>query len=312
MEKSISTLWPLHLKINIMENFVGLLYNSGTTQEGLAYKNGFGSTYQVSGGNPGDINAGITITGLTDIISETEGFIFWMKFECTRLSNGSNGDWRTYFFYSKPVPLFQNSPSSFTVNMDFDNQIQFGFGIFPHITQYIRFNNTTTLINTGLTYNILIYKEASKNFTDISAFTTYANNYKFVYPGFSTYSYQNFAIDIPKFLSDGANNSRFNMRLFNMGMSRTTMTPAQFDLFAQKMHLYDNYWHLFENETDTPNINKSQLIFYTPFYNKQGNKTELYPKSNTKFGIILENTNRLTLGKNNRWRRPYPPYDPYI
>ena len=110
-----------------MENFVGLLYNSGTTQEGLAYKNGFGSTYQVSGGNPGDINAGITITGLTDTISETEGFIFWMKFECTKLSNVVNGDFRTYFFISKPVT---NSPSSFTVNMDYDNVIQTKFDLF--------------------------------------------------------------------------------------------------------------------------------------------------------------------------------------
>jgi hypothetical protein len=300
-----------------MENFVGLLYNSGTTQEGLAYKNGFGSTYQVSGGNPGDINAGITITGLTDTISETDGFIFWMKFECTKLSNLTLGDWRTCFFMSKPVPIFTYSPSSFTVNMDYDNQIQFGFGnaIPQYVTQYIKLNNTSTIIETGLTYNILIYKERSKNFTNASAFTTYVNNYKYVYPAFSTYSYPNFAIDLPQIFCDGSSNSsnsRFNMRLYNMGMSRTTMTPAEFDLFAQKMHVYDNYWHLFEGETDTPNINKSQLIFYAPLYSKQGDKTELYPKSDTKFGITFANTNTLTLGKNNRWKKPYPPYEPYI
>jgi hypothetical protein len=295
-----------------MENFVGLLYNSGTTQEGLAYKNGFGSTYQVSGGNPGDINAGITITGLTDTISETEGFIFWMKFECTKLSSNVNGDFRTYFFISKPVT---NSPSSFTVNMDFDNVIQIGFGNSGLGNQYVPLTSTSTYttIETGLTYNILVYKNPNKNFTDISAFTTYANYYKYVYPGFSSYSYPNFAIDLPQILSlDTSTNSRFNMRLFNMGMSRTTMTPAQFDLFAQKMQLYDNYWHLFEGETDTPNINKSQLIFYSAFYDKQGNRIQLYPKSDTKFGITLANTNTITLGKNNRWRRPYPPYEPYI
>jgi hypothetical protein len=297
-----------------MENFIGLLYNSGTTQEGLAYKNGFGSVYQVSGGNPGDINAGITITGLTDTISETEGFIFWMKFECTRLSNPGLGDWRTYFFNSKPAPLFVASPSSFTVNMDYDNALQFGFGVGPFVVKYLPINSTSTYtqINTGITYNILIYKDRNKNFTQVSAFTTYVNNYKYVYPSFA-YTYSNIGINLPKLLSDDTTtNCRFNMRLFNMGMSRTTMTPAEFDLFAQKMHVYDNYWHLFEGEIDTPNINKSELIFYTPFYNKQGNRIELYPKSDTKFGITLANTNTITLGKNNRWKRAYRPYDQYI
>jgi len=91
------------------------------------------------------------------------------------------------------------------------------------------------------------------------------------------------------------------------------------------MHLYDNYWHLFENETDTPNINKSQVIFYTPFYQKFGGNNIrtstiniMYPKTGVS-AYTLSNTGvagraklNMTLGPLNRWRRPYPPYEPYI
>ena len=295
-----------------MENFIGLLYNSGTTQEGLGYKNGFGSSYVVSGGNPGDIGATIRLQGISNTISETQGFIFWMRFNCYKLSTAPN-DSTTYFFSSRDT----TTNGTFSLGMGLDNQPFFSLYDTSFKLKYLyNQEGLVSLIDTGITYNIIIYKNRLINFTDTSGFTSYVNNFKYVHNGFS-YSNPNFTIsnaDVLRGSSGASSDARANIALSNMGMATTNMTPAEFDLFAKKMYKYDCYWHLFEGETDTPNINKSDLVFYTSFYQKMGNIIEFYPKSNTKYGEISSTSpqSRINLGNTNRWKKPYPPYDPYI
>jgi hypothetical protein len=313
-----------------MENFIGLLYNSGTTQEGLAYKNGFGSVYTVSGASAYDKSM-INISGFSgEKINETQGFILWLKFKVNGFSTNNKG-----FLFTTDNNNLNTGPSTsaFTIqleaNVSQNPYLSLNLGGTSIGWSTIQFSNDAferlnIFGQTASTFNLLIYKDKNKNFTDISAFTTYMNNYKKVHLG-SSYGLPDIYLEDIKALYKGAVSTSLgllmDMNLFNIGLARTTMTPAEFNLFAQKMHKYDNYWHLFENETDTPNIKQSDIMFYMPFYQKfGGNSTSsridfMYPKSTTKFAYSQsDNTSVLntTLGPNNRWRRPYPPHDPYI
>jgi hypothetical protein len=317
-----------------MENFVGLLYNSGTTQQGLAYKNGFGSVYSISGANAPDRCMIKLVSPSVDKILENEGFIFWVRFNILKIGNTNKG----YFFTTDSPTYIGPSASAFTVGFDANPPqapyMGFSLGVGGTTIPYrnlipgayesdIRIvpSSATTGISS---FNLLIYKDPNKNFTDASGFTTYMNNFKKVHPAF-TYGLPYFDFNTAKFCFLGGfsapESMGMDMNIHNFGMTRTTMTPAEFDLFAQKMFKYDNYWHLFENETDTPNINQSQIIFYMPFYQKFGGNSSLstinlmYPKSTTKYVVSSsDNTSwlNMTLGNKNRWRKPYPPYEPYI
>lgn len=324
-----------------MENFVGLLYNSGATQEGLGYKNGFGSAYFISGAsyNGGAYDKGmISLSGFDEKIMETEGFIFWAKFQILKVNtgvtsqviNGNNG----YLFttdstIANPLP----TTSAFTIGFEANVNPSISNGA-PYLSLLlgknlngvlIPYRNSGTQTFSSISLNLLIYKDQLKNFNQASAFTSYANGYKNIYNAI-TYGLNHFLIKNIKLLYRGGFNTNtlslgHDILLYNFGLAKTSMTPAQFDLFANKMNKYDNYWHLFEGETDTPNINQSDILFYAPTYQKfGGNSTSsrinfMYPKSTTKYGVSSsDNTSILNmiLGNKNRWRKPYPPYEPYI
>ena len=314
----------------------GAYYYSSTTKEGIAYKNGFGSVYAISGISPNYSSptntldlARINTVGFNESILETEGFIFWTKFNI--LSSGSTNI--RYFesdgtYYGSVVSGFSfgisNNIMSFTLYNSNNAPVIATIPFSKNLTQPINISSDTTSF-----FNVLIYKDPSKNYTQVSAFTTYANNYKNVVVALPYIWNKIIVKNVQCFFagSFGATNDciGINMNIFNLGMSKTTMTPTEFDLFAQKMLKHDNYWHLFENETDTPNIKQSDIIFYLPFYQKFGGNSSssrinfMYPKSTTKYAYIYTaspNISRMkltpTLGNNNRWRKPYPPYEPYI
>lgn len=330
-----------------MENFVGLLYNSGTTQEGVGYKNGFGSVYAISGFTGLD-QTQINVIGINEQILETEGFIFWTKFKLTSANLvGLN-------LFSSVSRYYGTTIRGCCIYIGTDNTMNFNlyntdssFATFPLNYRIGLFSNVyNSNFESSSTFNVLIYKDPSKNFTQTSAFTTNLNGFKNVITNSLPYSYntilvQGGQIEPMRWLFMGSFPSPpvqdcvgVNGYIYNYGLSKTTMTPAEFDLFAQKMLKYDNYWHLFEGETDTPNIKQSEIILYTPFYQKFGGNNIsanriniMYPKtgvsayttSNTNLNqpiLGVDNSSRaklnMTLGAKNRWRRPYPPFDPYI
>jgi hypothetical protein len=403
-----------------MDNYTGILYKSGGTQNGVFFKNGFGSVYAVSGAglmesgltanqpiissitsytgtvfnrivisgatgtsfssynnlssftmffsNPrltGNItyadvsgytpssrtsyinytsftysgnqildNAIIYTRGINEVISETQGFIFWTKFRITsRLLSAIQ-------YFNSNSEYFGTRASGFTfqigtLGLSFGLGYQAGFGINIASSSMEDPSRIPITGSTETPYecNILIYKDPNKNFTTASAFTTYQDNYIKTH-SLGAYPSPTFLINDIRCFFKGSfpTDASFDcvaadFYVYNIGFSRTNMTPAEFDLFAQKMLKYDNYWHLFEGETDTPNINKSDVILYMPMYQKFGGNNirtsrinVYYPKtgvsafttSNTAGLAGVRSKFNMSLGNKNRWRKPYPPFDPYV
>ncbi len=224
-----------------MENFVGLLYNSGATQEGVGYKNGFGSVYAISGANVID-RCAIFLNGFNnEKILETEGFIFWARFNILNLSTGGTNLNAGYFFTTDGLSYYSITQSSFTVTFEASGiqppYMSLNLGgsswssipyrdLIPGVTESnVRIVPSTA--STGISsFNLLVYKEPSKNFNQISAFTTYMNNYKKVHPS-AVYGLPFIYLNNIKFLYKGGFGGAIqamgmNMNVHNFGMARTT------------------------------------------------------------------------------------------
>jgi hypothetical protein len=152
-----------------MENFVGLLYNSGATQEGVGYKNGFGSVYAISGFSTAYTptssydQSQINIVGINERILETEGFIFWTKFKIdSTIGSG-------FQYFSSYGQYFGPSPSGFNFSI---GNLCMTFGLCNTLTSvpafFVRHSLNNNTINSSSdktsSFNVLIYKEPSKNF----------------------------------------------------------------------------------------------------------------------------------------------------
>jgi hypothetical protein len=128
----------------------------------------------------------------------------------------------------------------------------------------------------------------------------------------------------------------FNNSVFKLDSGLTT---TYIDNLATELHRVENYIHLLPTSYT---INPSNVVYYFPLYLKEGKDIRDYYKPTKKFDVTLVlgysstiplptfkadfvstgSTNYLAgqptqsaslyKGPHNIWRKPYPPYDPYI
>lgn len=285
-------------------------------QIGVNYTNGFGSAFnfKLSSG-VGTLN---NTFNNTYVLNETDSFVFWFRaFFNSYPASGPD------YIFSSNNGVKTNGTSNFgirSVNGAGDKNLYFEFG--NAATSYKFHNDGSDLgvtspsnVNfvTGKTYNFIVYK-SSLAITAMSAFTTYVNGYKRLITSVGTneinlYNKNHFSGNSNYIHVDGGQVQGpidLNFYMSNIGMARTTMNAAEMDVFALNMLKYDGYYHLLPEITKP---SQSDLIFYFPFYEKQG--VVISDFSNNKSNLSATTKHNVVKGINNQWKYPYPPFKPY-
>lgn len=290
---------------------------------------------------------GIRISGVNQSILNNEPFIFTQRIMWDVIvgNTGGNGIMKGTNYYRGDT-----NGNSFTLclNQDNDSIIVFRLsyansnGLPPQSYDFFR---SRSIIKRNVPYNLLVYKDNS-SITSATSYRVYINGV------YQSTSYANYpaGMTIPtnvisaitfNEITFGAHNQIGTLggtnpsKIFNNSVFKveTGLTTSYIDEVALQLHRVDNYIHLLPSSYTI--VNPSNVLYYFPLYLKEGKDIRNYYNPTKKYNVRLTFGAGITLppvdfktgstvsngigspvsvykGPYNIWRKPYPPYDPYI
>jgi hypothetical protein len=284
------------------------------------------------------------ISGVNSTILENEPFIWTYRVFLERSAGVDGTSIGPYSIYRSNTTAIPSAPKLICYLVNTANIFFSIIGVeqSPNVGISISTDNIGNKVSAQKSYNLILYKNEG-SFTASSSYRVYINGVNFpITVGNANPTYTTTPVTSITFNEISFGGSVFfgnffdtaPMYVFNNSVFKVDsgLTTTYIDNLVTQLHRVDNYIHLLPTSYS---VNPNNVVYYFPLYLKEGKDIRDYYNPNKKFNVKIGFGNQVDgtfvstgsanyaageptqtasvyRGPYNIWKKPYPPFDPYI